>query len=259
MSEIIDRLWKSEIQCIVHHNNQQYYLLLHRNSYLYHSIPLIFNFFKIPPTKLNQVSMYIFNKSVLIDWMLITDVVYELHNNTNDVLELELVLGINQSLLSFQHQLNSLSIATVFQSQWINKIKESCYIFNGSSKLIMSLSLQNSEKFWNSVIAYNGPDFENITRKIYISDIKCKNLPIKLWKLENNLIIEQFISLLTTFPNSNISEITLSMLLQQLKIDNTLISIHGIQPPLDVPILKLFKLLKCFDLFLHIVIKQKNF
>jgi autophagy-related protein 5 len=262
MSEIVKNIWSSQITCIVNYNSSlnnrsSLYLLAYRNSYLYTILPKVFNYFDIPISKLSQASFISKSTNNYIDWYIPLDIAFLLNNSQNDLtFEIDLSLNISSisSIISFQHQLQTQSILEVLEKYWRNKIKESCYILNGSSNLVMSMSLETSKIFWNSVINRNYSEFEKISRKLI--PINFKNIPIIIYKLDENLNYQQsIISMLKLFPDLSMHEITLNMIINRLLEDNIKsIKIHGITPPLDVPVDSFYSKLKYFDMFLHIII-----
>lgn len=52
------------------------------------------------------------------------------------------------------------------RSYWMHQWKQACFILNGSAKQMMSLSMQDSQKFWESITKRDRESFELISARI---------------------------------------------------------------------------------------------
>lgn len=299
--EIISKIWSSQLCCKIYYeypkNNNNltkcYYLLICRNSYLYLNIKEISQFFSIPNSQLPYIWFEDRKSNRILDWNLPIDVSYGLFNDPQIDQYFEINLKISMlslsssslsitksvySIIALQHQLitndknNNTDNADQFyqtlhkilEKYWRNLIKESCYILNNSSNIIMSMSLENSNEFWNSTIKFNFKSYEKYFRKFFPRNPS--NLPIKLYFVKENLI--QFTyqpNIHRIFTTLETHDITLKHLIDEVLTlkshdsitpDNYQCIAHGIILPLDSPIDELYSLTKYFDSFLHIVIKN---
>lgn len=290
--KIIQKLWQSQICCkIIYPNSNNHrkclYLLINRNSYLYFKIEEIFEFFNIPITQIPYIWFEDSKSKRILDWNLPIDLLFNLFQSDNDFFEIILNFSIlsqsslstsssSQSILSYQHYFQSINsiydkqhllsfddISKFLEKNWRNLIKESCYILNNSSNLIMSMSLDNSIDFWNSVNSINFIKFEKYFNKFL--PINPKNLPIKLYfvdKVNNLLLFIYQPNLHKLFPHLSLNQITLKNLIDKIlslksNIHKTNIEYisHGINLPENSPIDELYSTVKYFDTFLYIIIK----
>lgn len=299
-NRIISRIWASQICCRIHysspaaHERSVLYILVHRNSYLYLLLPEIFDYFGLPFSRIPQTSFEDARTGQLLHWNLPIDVSYELYTdrgNTNDgYFDINLKLKFlsssqsSQSIKAFQQQLASYitpppvpaaasvssstpsfhAVVKLLEKHWRNIIKESCYILNGSSNIVMSMSLENSREFWNAALHHNSKAYEKHFRKLVPSSPA--NVPIKLYIVENNIL--QFVhqpNINRIFPKTPLRTISLQSLVDHVlslglarsgtKQQTLQLMAHGVQLPADSPLDELYSLAKYFDSFLHIVIK----
>lgn len=290
---IVQKLWISQICCkIIYPNSLNgkkcLYLLINRNSYLYFKIDEIFDFFNISTNQIPYIWFEDLKSKRILDWNLPIDLLFNLFQSNNEFFEIILNFSIlsqslilnslsSQSILLYQHYFQSINriddskqnllsfedIFKLLEKNWRNLIKESCYILNNSSNLIMSMSLDNSIDFWNSVNSINFNKFEKYFNKFL--PINPKNLPIKLYFVDksNNLLL--FIyqpNLHKLFPNLLLNQISLKILIDKIlslksNIPNNNIEYisHGIHIPENSPIDELYSTIKYFDTFLYIIIK----
>ncbi|ODQ48046.1 hypothetical protein PICMEDRAFT_15888 [Pichia membranifaciens NRRL Y-2026] len=285
-NSILSKIWSSQICCKVNYktnttnSRQTFYLLVHRNSYLYRLLAEIFDFFNIPHSKISQAWFEDARTGQIVDWNLPLDVSYELYTDMPDrhgYFDIDLRLKFisssqsSQSIKAFQQQLASTAstspasgVVKLLEKHWRNIIKESCYILNGSSNIIMSMSLENSKEFWNAVLLHDYKSYEKHFRKLLPSSPM--NVPLKLYIVENKLL--KFVNqpnLNRMFPRTPLHEISLQNLVDSVL---TLKShrehpnrkplqfiAHGVQLPPESPLNELYTAAKYFDSFLHIVIK----
>lgn len=287
-NSILSRIWSSQVCCKVNYSTnttnsrQAFYILVHRNSYLYRLVAEIFDFFNLPYSKISQAWFEDARTGQIVDWNLPLDVSYELYTDTPDqygYFDIDLKLKFisssqsSQSIKAFQQQLASTAatapqpesgVVKLLEKHWRNIIKESCYILNGSSNIIMSMSLENSKEFWNAVLLHDYKSYEKHFRKLFPSSPR--NMPLKLYIVENKLL--QFVNqpnINRMFPNIPLHDILLQNLVDRVLTLKThrdhpnrktmqLIA-HGVQLPPESPLDELYTAAKYFDSFLHIVIK----
>ncbi|KAG0686616.1 autophagy protein 5 [Pichia californica] len=280
MSIIIPKLWDSKICCKINYlnpnndNNNTLYLTINRNSYLYFKLEEIFEFFKLNISQIPYIWFQDEFSGRILDWNLPIDILFNLFQYNNNYFKISLKISIlttsllnsisqlqSQSILSYQHHFQSIKnpnfndVFIFLEKYWRNIIKESCYILNNSSNLIMSMSMQNSINFWNSVKNLNYLEFEKNFNKF--KNFNPLNLPLKLYFIKNsNLLFINQPNIHKFFNINSNNKITLFDLLNKL-FDNTknlkCIS-HGIELPLDSPLIELYFLMKHLDSFLHIIV-----
>ena len=249
---ILDKVWNSKIVCsFTYKQNKQpdnsVFILIHRNSYILSVLPEVFNYFQIPESKIPYLTLSIDGKE--IDWSIPTDILHNIYAYGNHLdLTIEISKLPSTSLISSSSSFSELN--SLLEKFWHNKLKESCYILNNSSNIVMSMSIKQSTEFWNSVINYDYKTFETYFKKLTNSLL---NIPCKVY-IVNELKLYEMKQLNLSGLNFNNSK--LSIIFDKLSIpENFNIYCHGIQLPIDSPIWEVYLLLKHFDTFIHLVIK----
>lgn len=147
------------------------------------------------------------------------------------------------------------------RSYWMHQWKQASFILNGSSKQVMSLSMQDSGRFWESVISRDQETFSSIASKIipfkprFIPVVLHQTFPeIKIFQpvmvdSTNDLKRLKLIDLIETqFPNLFHSEQeSLSKVVS-----------NGIELPLTETLHDLYMRLSSFDGFLHLSVCMKT-
>ncbi|GAV54980.1 hypothetical protein ZYGR_0AS03030 [Zygosaccharomyces rouxii] len=142
------------------------------------------------------------------------------------------------------------------RSYWMHQWKQSSYILNGSAKQVMSLSMQDSQEFWLSILKRERADFDRVSSKILpkkpkfipvilhqtLPDIKRIQLSATEYKTDGSL---QTIGDLT--------KIQFPEFFQDKQVLMKAVS-NGIEVPLDSNVFDLYQRLMSFDGFLHICI-----
>lgn len=73
------------------------------------------------------------------------------------------------------------------ESFWMHRWKQACFIMNGSSKLMMSLTRHESVSFWRSIVDRDSDTFSKISAKVIPSNTSgFKMVPIKFHVIYNN-------------------------------------------------------------------------
>ncbi|SMN22130.1 similar to Saccharomyces cerevisiae YPL149W ATG5 Conserved protein involved in autophagy and the Cvt pathway [Maudiozyma saulgeensis] len=139
------------------------------------------------------------------------------------------------------------------QKYWMHQWKQSCFILNGSSKGVMSLHMNDSQSFWNSILHRTQDSFEEISKKI-IPKFPRK-IPIVLHT--KGQTDSQYHPMIVNVDNEGEKK-TLSQLVEQFSEANNLEIINvvsqGIPLPLDLDLHFLFLVFSSFDGFLHLII-----
>lgn len=273
-STIISKIWSSQICCKISYTSKStkiphfYYILIHRNSYIYTIIPQVLEYFQISHSKLARAWFEdIMNQP--IDWSLPLGVLYDLNLHQHMMGCFELILNIDAKqpppligvyLQQIKQMNGTIDITHFYEKFWRNLVKESCYILNGSSNIIMSMSMENSHSFWDAVITHQGLVFEKFVKKIVPAKEKMKNLPVKLYIVQNNIILKIIQSNIHDLINDvPVYEIKIGQLVDEVieKDDDKTVNLYsqGIEISQDAPIDEIYSIMKYFDTFLHIVIR----
>lgn len=142
------------------------------------------------------------------------------------------------------------------KSYWMHQWKQSCYVLNGSAKQVMSLSMQDSQKFWGSILNRERKDFHDILPKILprrpkfvpiilhqtLPNIKRIQLSAPEYKKEGSLQTLE-----------DIAKIQFPEFFQDNKVLMKAVS-NGIEVPLHFNVFDLYQRLMSFDGFLHVYV-----
>ncbi|KAH9199333.1 autophagy protein Apg5-domain-containing protein [Zygosaccharomyces rouxii] len=142
------------------------------------------------------------------------------------------------------------------KSYWMHQWKQSCYILNGSAKQVMSLSMQDSQQFWGSILNRDRTNFGRISSKIipkrpkFIPIILHQTLPdIKRIQLSATECKDDG-SLQTV---ADLAKIQFPEFFQDNQVLMKAVS-NGIEVPLHSNVFELYQRLMSFDGFLHVCI-----
>lgn len=155
------------------------------------------------------------------------------------------------------------------ESYWMHRWKQACFIMTGSSKLLMSLSRNDTVVFWNSVKSRNSVQFQKISKNIIPSTILgFRMVPIQFHMV--NSVNNEFmgpIQPVIKFNTSNdsydgLEDITLKDPVSKEFPDlfdkngnfSAVLLAQGIILQLDESIYTLYTSLLSMDGFLHIII-----
>lgn len=142
------------------------------------------------------------------------------------------------------------------KSYWMHQWKQSCHILNGSAKQVMSLSMQDSQKFWESILTRDRTTFESVSSKIvpkrpkYIPIIFHQTLP-EIKRVQPSA---------TEYKKDGspqiLEDLARSQFPEFFQDNQVLIKAvsNGIEVPLESNVLELYRRLMSFDGFLHISI-----
>lgn len=130
------------------------------------------------------------------------------------------------------------------EKNWLNKLKESCYIINGNANLIMKMSTNDTKSWFNDGVKLsNNAIFDKFFNRIVRSNIK--NLPIYIHTNKDEVPLIR-VTLPQSFTNFSIKD-----LLQLYDINASTITVNQIIIPLNAPILDIYKIFKSIDLTIH--------
>lgn len=131
------------------------------------------------------------------------------------------------------------------ESNWLNRIKEACYIINGNSNIIMKMSRNDTNSWWdNGILKHDSTTFNKFFSRLLPANYEnIKNLPCVIHFNEQILRAQ--------IGNGNIR---IQELLDNLSIPGSTVCINSIVIPMDSPLLEIYKILKSIDLSLHIFV-----
>ncbi|CCE62761.1 hypothetical protein TPHA_0D01200 [Tetrapisispora phaffii CBS 4417] len=141
---------------------------------------------------------------------------------------------------------------------WMHQWKQACYILNGSSKKVMSFSMKDWQKFWDSVKKRNLSDFNDLAMKVrpshprnvpVIIHLNYPNLQKKLPFIKIDHDADNGHPTVFNVLNSEYPEIFKSKNSSEVQC-----VCNGVIIPLEILIFELYKRFLNFDGFLHLSI-----
>jgi autophagy-related protein 5 len=130
------------------------------------------------------------------------------------------------------------------EQYWLNQIKESCYIHNGNAKSIMTLSKQDTSSLWESVLNHDQSRWKCIYGKL---KLEYKRIPLRVYLNDTKL------DKVVQFHGQTLAD-TMHELLPELFPGTSSVITHGVEAPMDSPILELFQECVYIDGFLQLCV-----
>lgn len=261
--------WEVPISVKFNSNSTKCFKFIARaKNYIHLYLPQILIFLNTPGNEdINNMSSNMLNKlwfssnlkKIPINWDLPIDVNIMLTSSINLKGEWEIILhSSNYSMdilpipTSSKFIIDKSNIQTMNMIQldlkflelhWLNKIKESCYIINGNSNLIMKMSKNDTNSWWvNGIIENDFNIFNKFFNRIVINGL-IKNLPLFIHVNNSEIILR---------PKIENLNITINQLLLSIQFKNAFI--NQISIPGDSPLIEIYKIFKSIDLSLHIFV-----
>ncbi|KAI8982145.1 autophagy protein Apg5-domain-containing protein [Mycotypha africana] len=164
------------------------------------------------------------------------------------------------------------------RDMYMSMMKEADFLLHGSTKKVMNLSKKDSKQLWQGVVLDAFEDFHNVNKNLRsssgllspssspasknISNNRIRYVPLKIYLPNNCPVIQELISF-SGHQDESASPTIQDILKQAIPeltfpLDSKLtIMLHGIEVPLDTPIVWAYENLAYADNFLHMVIKYK--
>ena len=140
------------------------------------------------------------------------------------------------------------------ESYWCNQMKEACYIHNGNSKQMMSLSRDDSLTFWHSVVTHNQTTWFRMFAKLHL---QFKRIPIRLYLNDSKL------DKVVQWHGQTLGEAMCELIPELFDMkrwrnnDQVSVVLHGVEPPLQCPVDDLYRECVYVDGFLHLCVIVK--
>ncbi|SCU95959.1 LAMI_0F04588g1_1 [Lachancea mirantina] len=254
-------------------SSRRVFLKVPRDMYLVIYLPFIVariqDILKIDLNDVYQGWWFHFGGTAL-DWTQPIGVLYDsLHNHR------ESMMGLGDSgrrveiwklRLNHSHQYPSGIIPIInglrqIRHYWMHQWKQACFISNGSSKHIMSLSKQEALDFWDSILLRDRKLFRSICDKIIASSQPVKRIPVKIHLVVGGIrkvkdaAAEGPLSAQYTLGEFIGQQFPEYFPLESAAGGQTEILMQGIRPSLDLPLDQVYFKLASFDGFLHVLVK----
>jgi autophagy-related protein 5 len=180
-----------------------------------------------------------------LPWHLPAGALYDFKSNSK-----ELPWHITVHFMGFpQEKLMKFSTNEELSWNFFNTLKEACFIKYGSTKSIMTLSKNDQDALWKSIIENNFIEFDKCQTKLEESEPKKQ--PVRIFTQNNNVA-----TLYTVSKNITLGDFILECKIDELKdVQHYKAIIQGVETTMDTPMEWLTKNCSHPDQFLYIIIK----
>lgn len=144
------------------------------------------------------------------------------------------------------------------RAHWLNQLKESCYVLNGTAKPVMQLSTSDTALLWDSVLRHDLHDFWSVFGKLLPGPGRAKHIPTRFYFTVSDKVID-----LPIGDAHDTDTVTVGEVLHGFFPDlfgsphahqDPKPLVHGIVVPTEAPLLQLYRECVYIDGFLHITI-----
>lgn len=201
MTELInlrDKVWNGSINVkltfdIGEDELKEYLLTIPRVSYLPIYYQEVIEYFR----NFQDISdpIWLEYNSIPVKWNLPVGVIYDFYHipNTlgcridNSVLKLSLKSGLSypNEILPCTYR-GRIDYERSLMDNYFNQLKQSSFVLNGNSKLVMNLSTDNSSKLWESIRNHDLNDYSTVTKRLAPKSIN--KIPIKIYVSNSSMI-----------------------------------------------------------------------
>ncbi|KAF8423398.1 autophagy protein Apg5-domain-containing protein [Tirmania nivea] len=259
-------------------NADPFYIQLPRVSYLPLFYPQLYAFFEsflIDKDSVNPAEAWLDFEGVPLKWHWPIGLLYDLLTgrdpsyattdfNSEDEHRLPWTLTLHYTDYPNEH-LMRLDNPSALQDSFINSTKEADYLRNGNSRAVMSLSMADSAKLWESIETHNFDTFWSIAdRLITNSAYSIRHIPIKVYLPTAAKVVQK---LVPPYLPGQREPITVGAALRTMVPELFLSAranriakpvIHGIVVPLNAPLVELMKEASYPDGFLHVAVAMMS-
>lgn len=268
MNNVKQRVWNGTINTRILFKDAEYLLQIHRNSYFPLYFSTIAQFFShVTGIDLHTSQVWLEYEDVPLKWNMPVGVLYDLlflpsmpEDKSFWTLHLRHECSDAQypkdDIIPFQQTENGIDYKMLLTQVVINHLKQSCYVMNGNSRAMMSLSEDDTKTLWNAIVQHDYGMYTSIIKKVLPKQM-AKRVPIKLYLAGSSTLIQA-----PVFPTKNQDEPTTlrSVLFQwfpeAFANNKAKAFIHGIDVDalFDVPIYDVWSPFRHLDNFLYIVV-----
>lgn len=253
-------------ECLVH-------LRIPRDSYLVIYLPTILHKLKdvLKDDTLDAFKGWWFGmENVFLYWNHPVGVLYDSLSGLNPALRkantaTNEFINVWKITLSHRDEIPSGMIPIIYgtkqiQEFWMHQWKQACFILNGSSKQVMSLSMSDSMQFWEGVLQRNDRAFQFISEKIIPGANAIRNIPLKIHQtLPEVKVVQPTVKATNNEKNTTLGEVLHKEFPQWFPKSGGTPElakpiIQGIEVPLEFSLADLYYKLVSLDGFLHVSI-----
>lgn len=174
-------------------------LLVYRNSYFPLYFGQIIGFFNsFTQTNLNHTPVWLEFEGVPLKWNIPVGVLYDLlflpslGNRSPWVLTLKYQDSTNlypsEHLIPFPKDGNRIDYVGMLGQVVLNLLKQSCYVMNGNSRAMMSLSEEHSRALWKAISLHDYTVFHAMIRKL--NRTLLQRIPMKVYLAGSSTLMQ---------------------------------------------------------------------
>lgn len=200
--DVKDRLWNGAINTNIvleAANGAEYLLPVFRNSYLPLHYPAIVNFFDHYTTvDLHETPIWLEYEGVPLKWNLPFGVLYDLLFLPANPTHLAWVLTLryetedtpypSKEIIPFGIEEGHIDYEGMLSQVVVNQLKQSCYVMNGNSKAMMSLSEEHSRALWKAICLHDYTVFHDVTRRLQRNALQ--RVPVKIYLAGSTIMVQ---------------------------------------------------------------------
>ncbi|EGV61613.1 autophagy protein 5 [Yamadazyma tenuis] len=194
MTEVLKirhKLWNGSINVRIEFDDgspepKEYLLTVPRVSYLpIHFKDMVLYFRNFGPV---QEPIWLEYNGIPLKWNLPVGVLYDYYHlpkildrrHQLPILELTVRSGSKWpgDLIPFDYK-GEIDYEKTMCDNFFNQLKQSSFVANGNSKLVMNLSKDNSTRLWQSIVSHDLNEYENLNKKILPKRVS--KFPIKIY------------------------------------------------------------------------------
>uniref|UniRef100_A0A0N5ARF7 Autophagy protein 5 n=1 Tax=Syphacia muris TaxID=451379 RepID=A0A0N5ARF7_9BILA len=253
--EVRRKLWdgKIPVQFIldlcesVNSSTKPYFVMLPRVSYFTLILPRVLQFFGTAVEHFDASSVWLQCGTTPLKWHYPVGVLYDLLKSDE-----KLPWTITVRVTDFPKELIRWSRDSM-ESSFIQSIKEADYLRH-KAEVVNSMTPEEYRKLWNGLVNEKFDEYWFVNEKLVSEDQPPKNVPIRWYEVGH-----PFIEVLIAPFDDTGKQRTLSDACRIVGYDGEIVAIsHGIELPLETPLLWMVENYSYLDNFVHIVIKKNE-
>lgn len=267
MNSLKQRVWNGTINTQITFNDAEFLLAVHRNSYFPLYLPEIVRFFSnVSGLDLASANCWLEYESVPLKWNMPTGVLYDLlylpsapHNRTW-TLNLRSTADNSQfpadDIIPYNQAASAPDYESLVSQVVINHLKQACYVTNGNSRAVLTLSEDDTRSLWHAIVNHDYGVYTAINRKILPKQTP-QRIPIKVYLAGSATMVQLPVAAADEQNHpTTLHSVLASSLPQWFAHDTAKAYIHGID--VDVlysePVLDVWSQFRHLDNFLYIVV-----
>lgn len=254
-----DRVWNGSVNVRVRFLEATFLVPMFRVSYFPAYYSKIYQFFSLLATPIGP-TFWLEYESVPVKWHepvgVLYDVLCVLDNSSVWDLDLKVATTDNpypESLIPF---LYGSDYERMLRQIVINQLKQSCYVINGNSRAMMSLSEADTDSLWKAVVTHDYETYHRIDTKVRHKS-KFQKIPLRVLVSGSTTMILGPVSRQIGGIDVTLGEILSNWLGDFFVNHGAVPYVHGIniEVLLDQPLAEVWEKFRHLDNFIYVVMR----